>query len=650
MPTAMLSRTPAPALLAVLSSLCVASCGGDRSSGAFRVERVDLGDAAAVERNRPIAVTFSSPVDPESVTPASFHVRRGAEVVPGRIEIEGRRVTYFPTLLPGDRDDYRAAPPAPRNGVGFPSGGRYQLVVLGSGPLAMRSTGRREISETTTIRFQTGASFVAESPAVAPRLVAPPSFDPEPLDSGFEPDPRHPSLAPLVHPSRVKVTVTFTEPMDPGRFDPFDTFSVTNATEGDPAFGSTVLGRVVASGDARSFTFVAATSLGDREGTPEPSLFRVRLDGALEGDPLTERRLADLAGNPLAGNPDVDGHAGPIGGPVDFFFRTADSPGEPEYGTLTETFEDDALRSGSRLDPTTAIWPSGGWLEGAPATRTAVTVDPPDTGFLLPQPLTSGGNRIQLRYTKSPDLAAVRALSLVGWEWGPRSAFVFASTYRGMTVTVGPAQRELEPGSSPVFSDNFDRAFGAPRRVFAGDYSVPTLFGAIFFPWPEFETDFEYDGESGLVFDVDVPPGAESFQLFRQHASGPNPWRRLFGPSGSATAEAGDDTVYHTRFSFVRKRTVGVSRLVDTGVPDPDYVPPVMLVDASRAGTSAALFFRGEDDDGHGGPDGRTTGVVEDLDALDGMRFFQFRVALDADPFTGVVPRVASVSLAWRKD
>lgn len=638
------------AALPILSIACSGGGGGGGGESALAVESVDVAGRTDVERNRPVVVTFNSPIDPASVSVAGFAVRSAAGVVPGRIEIDGPRVTFFPTALPEDRNDYVPDNSPPPNGLGFPAGARLELAIEGPGPLAPRSLRGRSLPRPHVTAFSTSGEFVAEIPPVPPRLASVPEFDPAPLDAADTPDPRDPARSPLLDPSRVSVTLRFTEPMDPRRFDPSLTFTVSNETPGFAGAGEPVLGSLLASADARSVTFTPLFTLGDRPGSAEPFLFRIRLDAVRAIDPEDPRALADLAGNGLEGEPAVDGRSGPIVAPIDFYFRTIDEEGEPNFASFTEEFVDTAFRADSTLDPTTAIWGTSGFLEGPPVTRTTVTVDPADTGFLLPQPLTREGNRAQFLFYAATDFAAIGEESLVGWEWGPRSNFVFAADYRGMTVSVGHTRADAVTGLSFVFGDTFAGFPDNPTRVFSGDYATSNSLASTYFSWPAFETDFEYDGASNVAIDVDVPPGASTFQLFRSASPGPTPVRRTFGPSGSAIAAAGENTVYHSRFTFVRKKSVAVSRLIDTGTANPDFVEPLVVFDPSREGATFEITFSGEDEGVGGGPNGNPVGPFSDLNELDGIRHVSFRIVLEADPFTGVVPRVDSVSIAWRRD
>src|SRR5262245_13615407 len=84
------------------------ACGGGSSRGGvpFAVESFVAGGLTEIERNRPLVVTFTAPVDRESVGAAGFHVTLGGSILPTRAVVDGRTVTLWPTVLAGDRNDF----------------------------------------------------------------------------------------------------------------------------------------------------------------------------------------------------------------------------------------------------------------------------------------------------------------------------------------------------------------------------------------------------------------------------------------------------------------------------------------------------------------------------------------------------------------
>jgi hypothetical protein len=603
-------------------------------------------------------ITFTSLVDPESVSETALHVLRDGRIFPVRAVVEGSSVTLAPTVLSGDRNDFAPPNDPPPNGLGFPANARFELEILGTGPLALRSRRDRALGADVRASFSTGEDFAPEQPPVAPTLAGVPAFNQTPLEaaSGVEFDQRDPASAPTFDPRELRVSITFAEPMDPSTFDAFNSFSVTNVTPDFVDYGLKVPGRIVADDESRVFTFIPLFSLGDDPDSTEPFLFRVRLEGRLALDPRDARRITDLAGNPLEGNPDVDGHAGPLFEPIDFWFRTVDTPGLPQFGSFTEQFDDasneDSSAGGAfgRL----AVWGVEGLLRGAPSIRTLLEVAPIDTGFLMPEPLMPAGNHMQLLYFKNQDLAAIGPSTLIALEWGPRNNAPLAATYAGMTLTIGLSDRTIfNDGLNPMFARNFTAVPGNPVRVFQGDYTVPSGITADFFPWPSFQNAFEYDGTSSIVIDFEVPAGGSVSQAFRGRSDAALPRKRIVGPPGATTGtppgRIRGHTTYHHRFTFVARRSFAASRLIDTQLDDPVYLDSVVVLGAEDVGMSYRLTFTGEDAiPGTDEPDGERVGPFEDIESIVGKRFFAFHFELIGSTESSAVPVVESLSVAWR--
>lgn len=644
--------------IAPLSLTLALGCGGsgdDGSRGSFAVESFSADGLTGVERNRPLVVTFTAPVDPASVSAAGFLVRRDGESFPVRAVVEANVVTLHPAVLAGDRNDFVPPNDPPPNGLGFPEKARLDLEIAGSGALAVRDLRGRELGATFRAPFATGSGFAPEEPAVAPVLAALPAFNQVPRNetSGSDLDPRDPETAPEFDPRDLRVSLAFSEPMEASAFDPFGSFTVTNMTPGFRDFGREIPGEIVADGEARVFTFVPMIPLGDDPDSAEPLLFRIRLEERLADDPNATRRLHDLAGNPLEGNPDVDGRAGRLVEPIDFYFRTVDAPTLPRYGWFTETFDDGAFEDRDRDIDRRAIWGEDGLLRGAPPVRSVIEVAPPDTGFPMPEPLAPSGNRVQLLYFKDGDLSPIGASTLVALEWGPRNNTLVAATYAGMSLTIGHTDRTIfDFGLSTSFALNFRSVPGSPVRVFEGDYSVPGGPSGTYHPWPAFQNVFEYDGVSNLVLDLDVPAGGAASQSFRAYSPAALPRRRIVGPPGATTASPPGrtpaNTTYHHRFTFVARRSLAVSRLVDTGAADPLYLEPLVHLGPASPATSHRLTFEAENAfPGAPIPDGLRLGPFDDVASIEGIRFFSFQLELTGDLESTAVPLVESLTVAW---
>jgi len=198
-----------------------------------------------------------------------------------------------------------------------------------------------------------------------------------------------------------------------------------------------------------------------------------------------------------------------------------------------------------------------------------------------------------------------------------------------------------------AFGENFGEP---PTRVFLGDYAVPNGLNSPWFPWPQFTSAFEYDGVRSLILDVNVPTGAQTFQLFRSTSVAALPKTRIFGAASAPVASAGETTIYHMRFTVSRIRSVAQSTFYDTGIADPDYGVPAVRTASLPDGTEVVLEVEGaEDDDANGIPDpGTFTGFRANTNGIDGSRLVRFRLSLRANPTLATVPSVTSVSIPFR--
>jgi hypothetical protein len=625
----------------------------------LEVFALDVAGATGVPRDHPLTLTFNDEIDPQSVSEDGLRVSAAGNFFPGRAVVSGRIVTFYPTVIAGDRNDFEPPNDPLANALGFPAYARVQVDLLANSALSIRSTLGTPLGAPYEARLTVGAGFDAEPSPVPPQLAGAPRLSPTPIVPGdVFADPNFPGLLPLVDPSTAEVSVTFSEPMNPGTFDPLTTFVVSkpldlNPPAGDPnacvdvGLGSPILGTIDASPDATTFTFRPLGGFRDRPCTSQPYVVRVELLPT----------LTDLAGTPL-------------GQPIVFHFATADQPAAPDYTIVTEDFTT-LVNRGSPNDfyhPNTARWIGNGFLEGTAVTRRTVNVVDVESAFNLPQPLTPEGSRLQQLYFRddfsNPQTGTGPGLeSFVSMSWGPRSNAVFAGVYPQIALRLGHSQATSSTGlRSLAFAANYDGFPENPTTVYSGRYEVPSRLDAMWMPWPEFTRDFEYSGVSSVVLEADVAPGSTGTQLFRNTSTGAAPLRRIFDAFGAGVATCGgggcnENTVYHQQFVLVTKKSFGVSRYIDSRATNPDYTGPVVRYDAARGGPGT---------DSHGGPgffvtwegadaapggqvDPYTaTGFSPSIDVADGHRFIRFEIVINGDPFGDVVPIIDSVSFAFR--
>ncbi len=663
------------AIVLAFLTVSLASCGGSGggSGGTLTVLGMDVQGQTDVPRNSPIVVRFSSNVAPRSVSLFGFQVEdENGNLFPGRIVVSGNTIVFYPTFFNGTDgqgidqsiNDYTPSNNPPENGTGFDSGTGYTVKVLGGSPLGPQTVAGRPVVQTFFGTFRVGGGFAEEVNPVPPMLAEPPTFSQVPTNDSCFPDsvfgdpavgcpPSSSDLIPVpsFDPSEIRVTVTFTEPMDPATFSPASTMTLSNTTQSIPVM---VFGSVSPSDDLRSYTFSPLSSLGDDPLTSDPFQFEL----------LLSNTVTDLSGNPLAGNPPVDGSSSVnLESPLTFRFSTIDKPGEPNFEFFVEDFESQTNRRGQAAgigtDP--EIWLGTGSLEGRGVRFREVEVPQPmpNRNLAIPQPLVPGGSRTQilLERTIFNDSGFGTPESIVGASWGPQSNFIAGSTYPQVTMSLGHTTREsVNGGLKTNFAENLTGFSNNPTQVFRGSYPLETSLNRAFVEWPEFRTDFEYDGQSNVLFDIDVIPGGETFHLFRHDFTACTPRLRVAGPSGSdsgslpGTCGSGDNASYHQRFTVARKISFAVSREIDTGSDAPDYTSVVVIADGTRLGAEFELKFTGNP--GIGFPPRpdlmSTVGPVDDINLLDGLRFFSFSFDLKANPFTGVRPAIDSIVVGYR--
>ncbi len=649
---------------------CSRGGGGGGTGGSLQALSLDVQGQTDVKLNQPIRVTFNSGIDPTSVSVSGFQVQGAGRVFSGRIEISGNVISFFPTFFGGvdgrgvdqSVNMYNPSNNPPDNARGFDPATQYTVRVLGNSSLSPKGLNGRPLVREFSGFFRTGGDFLPEEPSVPPMVAEEIKFSQRAINEACNPDALNGNPdddcagmpVPEFDPANLEVSVKFSEPMNPGTFNPFTTFSLTNTFVDPPR---AILGEVIPSGDLRTFSFRPLNTLGDDPNTDQPYRFEFVLSGAVE----------DLAGNSLVGNPLVDGREGQILAPIKFSFKTADKPGEPNFGGITEDFETRVNRKGQAgldLGTTDNVWNGDGILEGAPATFRDVEVPVNPSQFLLPQPLTTAGNRIHHLIEKDVfnSGGAGNLESVISISWGPQSNFVFAAMYPTVAVSVGHTrQSSTASGLATTFSANFSGFPDNPTKVYEGVYDVPNALNEAFFPYPTFSTDFEYDGRSNVVLELDVAPGGTSFQLFKNESSACLPRFRVFGgyqraQAGGAPGSqcgAGENTRYQHRLKLVLKKSYGVSLDLDTNDSNPDYQSSLVISDSARIGSSFDLTFTGKPPNNNippQGDDALAVGPVQDIDLIDGLRFVSFTFELNADPFTGIVPLIDSLSFTFRLD
>ncbi len=314
---------------------------------------------------------------------------------------------------------------------------------------------------------------------------------------------------------------------------------------------------------------------------------------------------------------------------------------------IVEKFNDTAQRDTAL---TSAKWTGDGVARGVVSTvPRSISYEPiPSGGFFLPQPLIEANNPITngCRFMMKWDpqlLGITRGESILAMSWGPQSNSVFGAAYLGLKMRLGHFSREPGASLSAFYEQNYTLQ-DPPVTVYEGNYSVPTTNGP-WHPWPSFSAPFEYDSSRSLVFEVDMPVGGTTFQLFRNRSGAAFPINRLIGDGGANLAISNpEDTTYSMLFIVQQYRAYAQSVFIDTGLAAPDYHTPVLTPGEVPAGTSLDWFVEGATDP----TDPSTyTGPVRSADAIDGMRYARFAIVLNGDTTNGFVATANSFVLPF---
>ncbi len=599
--------------------------GGGGTGGVFRVVAFTPdGTNDIVFRNQPLVFEFSSAVSKTGVSAIGLQVLLRNEVVQGRVEVDGRFVTWSPVVVPGDPNDYVPNNNPPINGIGFDGDTQYTVRMSANQASSVKSRTGRPLGTAFQASFTTNNEFVPEMPNVPPTLLSTGSeiFDPPPVIDG-DPFSLDPNAWPVLDPRDVSIALQFSEKLAPSSISFLETAVLRNVTEipGDaPAgVGEIALMDTRLRPEADVLLVRNLVSLGDWPDSDQDYIFRLDLT----------QGLRDLVGNALDR-------------PYVLYFRTLDVPGEPNHTVVTETFDTQDFMS---VDGTTADW-GDGLLEGADVNRRVDDFVPlPQNNFNLPHPLVEVGNtltpagcRFQMKYD-TDHLPALPGESVIGMAWSPLSNFAFFSVYRDVIFKVGSFAASDGGNLDPVYDRNFTTP--PPIVVFRGDYEVPFDVDAEWVDWPAFDTEFDLEPDRPMVIEWDMPAGGDTFQLFRNRSANSIINQRVLSNGGEAAGIIGrENTQYNARFYLVSKRSFGESIAIQNDFQPVDYGASVVLDDPDRGGTSIRATFGGSQG-------GLPTTFSEDINVADGSTHLTFRIELIANPITSLVPAVRSLSYAY---
>lgn len=651
------SRGPlgARAAGALLVGLLAASCGSGGGGGthnpdnpqALKVVYLNADRRDEWNRNEAIEIHFSAPLSRKSLEPGIFDRAIQIGIVTSNGRIAARGTPSFKIEKGKERRDIVVFDPTRTanagalgcadNPFGFLPLTTYDVFIPTpkSSKKFLTATDGSAIVEEFDSFFTTGEGYSRE--------IAQPRFVGSDGQGSLAFDPPRKLNGEVVYNARI--LLAFDEPMDPATFEQGNTILVRNDTL-SALQGSTVLVPGIFEPDlcGRTWRFVPSFSFG----------------GAGYDIAVTMTTgLKDLAGNPLAN-------------PQTLRFRTEVKAGVPTTQVITESFDTTFKMD---IANTTADWgvTTAGVLQGGAVTTEIVTV-------ALQVSQYPGGIRTRVRdhpfydatspfvgtvgheqwvYTQA-ELGQSAAITQIGW--GPSSNALFASNHTSVAVTLGHSQGDA---LSTSMSNNFD--VGTPVKVVDTSYIIPQRAtidppcnadscAVGYWPLPAFSNFFEYNGKNNLIVDIDSSMGTnyQITRIFFGPVGFPN--RNVFGNTGSSSASLSQPVVQDMQFTKKRRTTVAQSLFYDSGQNNPDYSTPILAPATQTGGTSIQLAYEGAEgilfpipgNPNNVIPDPTTyTGLVTNLDQLDGYRFIRFRGVFVSNVSTGQVPTLSSISIPY---
>lgn len=678
-----------------VGALALSGCSGDSQTPAeydpieLALVRVVPADGeSSVPRNRLVRMEFNTTVLPSSVHDQSIKIRTGGtfQIRPDGAFLVSANIIEF---------DPRVTTAGGANAIGFPAGAQVlveiPLFVPGSFEPMINYLQNIEgnpivyASGDNKVTFATGSTW--EDPVPGPPGVLGLDFVPSPNDLGQVP-------------SDAAVTVIFDEPIDPATVILGKNIFLTNNTETSPIFQQGVPSVTFFDGSLTRFTFMPVFGFGQGP-------FNIKLNFIDPAAPETfdpTKLPKDLGSNEV----------------INFtFLGTFDTQFNPftqNTGLLREDFTSIDQRD---PDETDALWGDDQdipfALVGQPIVERTVdvdilaivnlgngqttigangtsnndycpTVDPlvgpgfPTTPGLTP-PISEG--RRQLNLYRPAEIQG--GGTIVRAAWGPDSDATFAATYEDVNVRFGHKREGTD-----LFVGTLDQQFDVDDFVTAAskvDYTVPQaadVNGAGqndgFLDWPKLDTFFDYNGNDGLIIDIEARAG-NTWQQFRtfmgvRTAFGNCSCSNFFGCAvdpalgmrqmqsvyGSDIATPSNNTVggvfnpgpwvHVMQFDIAKLRSDAQSKFYDTGTETPDFLMPIIAPNVQPGGAQVIFTWQGS-------ADGVDPAQIfwndqlgdyvwaDNINACDGFQYIRFHAVLRSNLFTGSRPVVQLIEIPF---
>jgi hypothetical protein len=646
-------------------------------------------DRVDVRRNEVLVFRFSAVVRRNSLDGRSFRVLQqtgvGGKPAVGALIAKANAVLFDPTRTQRNYDDSRR----PRSGValadhplGFGAFTDYAVQVPAPPEgHVLRNARGAPIVRRYDASFRTSGTYADPVPGQ-------PSFvgDAGTGNLGFEP-PRSASTG-LVDEDAL-IRLEFSEPIDIDSMDPTSTVLVTRVRVNESVPGSIRIDPNDRTG--RVFQFVPSLGFGSDLANGTGWEVQVTLVGDDPATPAIEG-IRDLAGNPLKRGVTL---------PV---FTTRFVPGKQSASIVTETFANQL-----RMDPVT-VADGGEWNtveKGVLASGAATTYPDADVSYWLNPPagvtvVFTRQNDPIVTDTAQPGCVAARPTgsrgqflfvpadvgeraAIVSMGWGPSSNALFGSSHAEVTLRLGHTSSTALVAD---FASNVN--VGNPVQVYKGPYTIqqakniqptdlPLTNGVSRDPpapppaqppwgvpkgycaWPAFTTPFEWNGLNNLVFDAACLPGPTCQIIRGSFVAGgtPFPNRRAIGADyqgGTATFTV-DSVVLDMRISKRRRTTYATSLWYEVAGDGAQFAAPIVSPVGQPGGVVVSIELEGAP----GKPDPLQPGgfvpntalstgwvPVTDVSAIDGHRFFRFRVSMATSLSTGQGARITSIQFPYR--
>jgi hypothetical protein len=597
------------AVVAVASSGCGGSVGGAAGTKDLVLERVLLVDeglnniagTGATNAFRDTRVLFEFNVDVEPSTVSDRTIRIGIPTgdglileAPGRFEMvpgHGNWVVFDPTYTRDNTTDVQDNP------FGLQANALYVIQVPSvlDSPKYLKNLADKGIIETYNSSFTTSGDYIQTFRQ--PEIV---STVPAANETGVSPT--------------SDVLLNFNEPMKPDTFILGDSVIVRDLTN-----NLNVLGTLRFSADARQVTFRPVFGYGKG---PNDIFVRVKTT------------VANLPGNPIPRE-------------VRFTFTTGYDGTQPDFGDVTEPFEDNAYEDTTypAVNPT-ALWDVGvtsNMLAGAFTSGTITLSQGSSTYGWMP---FAWGQNHQSQYQGlylSAEIGSSRTITSMDWYY----RCLQSSAVTAMSVNIGHSQKGSFSSSTPTFNNFSDTPVAVIPNV--NSYSISNTPSEGWLPMPKFTQNFKYNGSDNVVVEIFCTCGPNGqvntvwSGLWRLITTAPVN-RVVYNQPVSVGTGLSVNTYYmDTRFGYLIDISESQSKWYDTGLLSPQFLDAVLFpaIGSQPAGTTSTWEYQAAPTSLEDGslPDlSSTTAWNSDLRKLSGFRFIRFHVVMKGNQTTGQVP------------